>query len=154
MLLESFQMFSTVLRHYGVQDPLLYCRTHQHHPCTKWLIESRTNYLWLLEHVQGMHQEYKSRYRKVHRSYLQLIDIVCQIPLNYPEIGLTKFVLAMPDKYKVSDPIQSYRNYYIGDKLRFATWRLPSHVPDWIIKDYEEKTLKTNTTIHTSVGHV
>jgi hypothetical protein len=40
----------------------------------------------------------------------------------------------MPDKYKViGDSIQSYRNYYTGDKVAFATWKSPSNPPLWFI---------------------
>lgn len=131
MILESCQILSTALRHHGFEDPLLYRRTHIHHPCVKWVIESRSNYLWLLEHLNALHNEYKLRYMKVHRSYRLLIEILSEVPLSYPDIGLTEFVLAMPEKYKVKDPVESYRNYYFGDKARFSTWTTPSTVPKW-----------------------
>jgi hypothetical protein len=42
----------------------------------------------------------------------------------------------MPDKYKVpGDTIQSYRNYYIGDKISFAKWKSPSTTPSWFTED-------------------
>jgi hypothetical protein len=28
----------------------------------------------------------------------------------------------MPDEYKTDDYVQSYRNYYVGDKKRFAKY--------------------------------
>ena len=53
------------------------------------------------------------------------------IPTNFPESGLTPFALAMPDKYKViDDPVQSYRNYYCGDKRDMATWKKRDK-PEW-----------------------
>jgi len=36
----------------------------------------------------------------------------------------------MPEIYKVSCVVESYRNYYRGDKRRFATWKNRS-VPEW-----------------------
>jgi hypothetical protein len=45
---------------------------------------------------------------------------------------LTPFALAMPDKYKTDDPIQSYRNYYMSDeKQKIATWNKRRKKPDW-----------------------
>ena len=39
---------------------------------------------------------------------------------------------AMPDECKVpGDAVQSYRNYYVMKKRRFATWKAPSTVPEW-----------------------
>jgi len=29
----------------------------------------------------------------------------------------------MPDEYKVKDVVESYRNYYMGAKKSFATWK-------------------------------
>ena len=38
----------------------------------------------------------------------------------------------MPDECKVpGDAVQSYRNYYVMKKRRFATWKAPSTVPEW-----------------------
>lgn len=40
---------------------------------------------------------------------------------------------AMPDQYRVSNnAVQSYRNYYIGDKQRLATWKF-RNPPAWYI---------------------
>ena len=45
------------------------------------------------------------------------------------DIGLTSFKLAMPDQYKCNDPVKSYRDYYIGEKSRFAKWK--TEPPAW-----------------------
>jgi hypothetical protein len=36
----------------------------------------------------------------------------------------------MPDEYKVADPVQSYRNYYMGAKAYFAVWK-NRETPEW-----------------------
>ena len=42
---------------------------------------------------------------------------------------------AMPDECKVpGDSVQSYRNYYVMKKRRFATWKAPAQVPEWYKK--------------------
>jgi len=56
--------------------------------------------------------------------------------------GLTPFAQAMPDHYKVSgDAVQAYRNYYIGDKARFAKWKESSLVPEWFSEGVLESEL-------------
>jgi len=52
-------------------------------------------------------------------------------PNNLPDLGWQDPPPAMPDKYKQTDTIQSYRNYYIGDKIAFAKWKSPSTIPEW-----------------------
>jgi len=38
----------------------------------------------------------------------------------------------MPDEYKVSNYIKSYRNYYVGEKKRFARYT-GVDVPDFML---------------------
>ena len=41
----------------------------------------------------------------------------------------------MKEEYKVDDdPIKSYRNYYIKDKVRFAKWEPRAKIPSWFPK--------------------
>jgi hypothetical protein len=50
---------------------------------------------------------------------------------NLPDRGWSDPPPAMPDKYKETDTIQSYRNYYIGEKVSFAKWKSPATIPEW-----------------------
>jgi hypothetical protein len=36
----------------------------------------------------------------------------------------------MPDKYKNSDAVQAYRDYYIHEKSRFDKWKF-TEPPEW-----------------------
>ena len=47
-----------------------------------------------------------------------------------PSIGLTPFAQAMPEQYKDLDVVVAYRNYYIGEKNKFAVWK-HSPKPTW-----------------------
>ena len=50
-------------------------------------------------------------------------EVFSQLPKNIPSKGwLSDPTPAMPDEYKASNAIQSYRNYYVGDKKRFAKY--------------------------------
>ena len=56
-----------------------------------------------------------------------------KLPVNIPKVGwLCDPTPAMPAQYKVDDVIQSYRNYYIGDKKSFAVWK-KRDTPSWFV---------------------
>lgn len=89
-----------------------YKLTHKNHPCIKWTLECKNNYMWLAEYGVLLCREYTYRYKKIHASQ----DLMHYLYLNPPAIQVlpkyTPPALAMPDIYKEKDPIQSYKNYY------------------------------------------
>tara|TARA_X000001316_G_C922431_1_gene37817 strand:- start:6905 stop:7474 length:570 start_codon:yes stop_codon:yes gene_type:complete len=108
-----------------------YPPAHIKHPCTMWVIDSLGNYKWLIKHMRALCYEYRLRYGKVHKSEGCLMIYEGQIDnLFFPKEKRTEFVKAMPDKYKVKDPVISYRVFYNMDKFPFAKWKL-GNVPDW-----------------------
>lgn len=122
MVLESAQMLSTVLS--GPYKP-----THRHHPCTKWVSESRDNAEWLCLLMHWLNQEYKERWNKCddHLAYTKCHHLLEKIT-QLPNVGqATPFALAMPEQYKTADPVESYRAYY-HSKI-FASWR--NGAPIW-----------------------
>ena len=143
MVLESAQLLSTVQRLNGNEDPGLYRKTHIKHPCTIWLGISKDNYYWLVQHFEALFKEFTNRYNKTHKSS-KLFDLLKYPPEQLPNIGLTPFVTAMPDKYKVLDPIQSYRNYYIGEKIQGNYWtkRTELELDSWLTNHLTESQFK------------
>ena len=116
--------------------PMLYKSVMLNHPCTIWTCKSLENYDWHVEHALELCAEYDRRYRRIHATEKILRWCKKYSPKNSNKRqlskGLTPFAQAMPDHYKVSgDAVQAYRNYYIGDKARFAKWKEPSLVPEW-----------------------
>jgi hypothetical protein len=108
MILESTQILSTVCRSYGMN--VGYKATHINHPCVKWCSESLTNWIWLRNLVKHLNDEWKLRFNHIknHKSY----DVAMSLPTPPIDIfELTPFALAMPDKYRSGDAVQSYRNY-------------------------------------------
>ena len=109
--------------------------THVNHPCTVWTRQSLKNYNWHLALMSCLLSEYTKRYSKVHKSttvYQWLLD---NNPMSFPTNIKTPFPICMKDEYKVgNDPIQSYRKYYIKDKVRFAKWEPRAKTPDWFTK--------------------
>jgi hypothetical protein len=102
---------------------------HKNHPCSIWCRASLTNYLYLCELGLELSKEYTFRYGKHHKSTDVIQWCLNNLP-NIPDIGFTPPALAMPDQYKVDDFVQSYRNYYIGEKKGFATWK-NREIPYW-----------------------
>lgn len=117
---------------YDINAPLLYRSTMINHPCTVWSRESMANYDWLVEHGLALCAEYTHRYDKIHGSQRVIEWCRENIPKKIPTgVFLTPFAQAMPEKYRVkNDAVSAYRNYYIGEKMRFATWT-NREVPDW-----------------------
>jgi hypothetical protein len=144
LLLEAVQMLCTAIQIIDPDNEIknhikIYKIAHKNHPCTIWIRESLENYIWTLNMVDAMHEEWKYRYshsnEKRHKSH-----IVAEYLRNYapsankfPSKGLTKFALAMPIEYKCDDPVISYRNYYQSEiKQKIASWK-KREKPDWYI---------------------
>lgn len=109
----------------------IYSATHANHPSAIWVRQSRANYLWLYKLWIALMDEYTYRYGKIHAS--QRLNVWLMMPPNnIPDKPFTEPTPAMPDLYKVTgDSIQSYKNYYLGDKQRMFSWK-KRQVPSWI----------------------
>ena len=121
MVLESAQMLCGA---FDPKDKAPYKRTHYNHPCNVWARASQENYEWLILHGLALATEYSWRYGRTHASekviawcynnYKQL--------LKFPKKEKTPYALAMPEKYKTNNAVESYINYYLGEKLSKAKW--------------------------------
>ncbi len=129
MIVESCQLLCNVfytncdIFTFNIKIP--YKFTHKNHPCTKWIRISRENFEWLLKHLYGLLKQYKLRYNKIHKCqeiFNWILNNRHYLVFDY--IGLTNFVKCMPEKYKEKSAIKSYKNYYLGEKLKFAKWKL------------------------------
>jgi hypothetical protein len=128
MPLETAQMLCTVLQQNSVLN-VPYKPVHRKHPCTLWVAESQNNFLWLCKLGIALCDEYTYRYGKIHKCR-EVIEF-CSNHFNVlPDIPITKFVQAMPDEYKRSNPIEGYREYYRKGKNHIAVWT-KREVPYW-----------------------
>ena len=118
MVLETAQMLSTAARKRGFE--LGYKSAYPKHPMTLWISESPHNYSWAIQHGLALGTEYQLRYHKVHKSH----EVIKELAMldNGDATQMTKPPQCMPDEYKTDDYVQSYRNYYVGDKKRFAKY--------------------------------
>ena len=105
-------------------DSVLYASTHINHPSAIWVRQRESHYRWLFGLWIELMNEYTYRYGKVHASS-RLIGYLNRPPTNIEfGGGFDQPTPAMPDKYKVpGDSIQSYKNYYNGDKQHLANWK-------------------------------
>ncbi len=143
ILLEAVQMLCTAKKLLEPEEEInekLYKISHKNHPVSIWCRTSRENYIWTLDLVEELHNEWKYRYNhpetKVHKSYIICTYLRNSIPneICFEKTGLTPFVLAMPTIYKTEDPIISYRNYYMSpEKQKIATWNKKRNIPEWYI---------------------
>lgn len=142
ILLEAVQMLCTSIQ---VIDPdneiqnhiKLYKIAHKNHPVTIWMRTSLENYIWTLDLVEAMHNEWKYRYDhpadKMHKSYIVATYLRKYAPRadKFPQTGLTPFALAMPVECKSLDAIESYRKYYqTPEKRKIASWK-KREKPNW-----------------------
>ena len=136
MILEGTQMLCTVLNQNGVEAP--YKSTHMKHPCTLWTGRSLSNWMWLRKLTLQLNEEFLFRYRKsINHESASVARELSPPPIS--DIGLTEFAQAMPDVYKVpGNPVQAYRNFYVGEKWRFATWTR-RRTPKWFTEAIRSK---------------
>lgn len=160
MILESCQLLCTAHRvldghktnvtgksgrkytRYVMLDPFmetfLYKSTMVNHPCSIWTRENSSNYHWLATHNIALLNEYTVRYGKNHICEKYGNWLLENPPRRIKNGSLTPFALAMPDQYKCSDSVLSYRNYYINEKHKFAKWKTQD-IPDWYSEGIAKK---------------
>lgn len=130
MTLETAQLLSTAGRLAGwwrIPD-CAYADTHIHHPCVLWCATSTGNYQWLHRLGVWLGREYTWRYNKVHKS----ASIIRALRPRFVVHTMTTPPLCMPEQYWCGDVVQAYRNYYMGEKVRFARYTRRS-IPPWFI---------------------
>jgi len=138
ILLEAVQMLCSAKRILDPEDDneQLYKLAHKNHPVTIWCRKTKENFLWTLDLVDALHDEWKFRYdhpeNKVHKSYLVAQYLRNHLPSDdsFEAEGLTPFAQAMPEQYKSDDAVTSYRNYYMSEKQNIASWK-KREKPDW-----------------------
>lgn len=146
MILESCQLLCSVYPPEFFKD-IPYKRTHYNHPCAIWARTSKENFDWLCLHTYHLIQEYQKRYNKEHKCQkvldwvwkceltLSLFHYLPDNPFKWKQEGLTEFPQCMPDQYKIpNNPVQAYRNYYKGEKVKFAKWKM-GNIPEWWLNE-------------------
>lgn len=127
----------TTVKHWRLEDErdsILYKAVHMSHPCTVWTMKTRSNYEWHFEHYRALAEEYKYRYGRDHKSWVDLCDVLRTPPRNIPQGPLTTHPLAMksnPECMYPDDPVKSYRLFYQTKQDRFKMVWSKRDVPEW-----------------------
>ena len=124
-----------------------YLSTHKNHPSSCWVREARDNYSWAFKLFQGLMSEFHERYGSTHAS-ARLIPFIGDHPLgDSAPVGFSPPPQAMPDQYKSTDTVGAYRQYYRGEKARFAVWR--NQTPYW----WKETSMNTTPALQIIAKH-
>lgn len=107
----------------------MYKPTHKNHPCAIWVRLNEENYTWTCNLLYWLLKEYTYRYSKTYK-VAEMYEKFRINPKNIKDGFFTYPVLAMPEHYKQSDPVQAYRDYYMGEKRHIAKWT-NREVPFW-----------------------
>lgn len=115
------------------RDAVLYAATHINHPSAIWCRDSTGNYNWLHSLLVQLCAEYTHRYGKIHKCQQSgLVDQLGSCPNNIRHGQFTEVTPAMHDDVKLGNSIDSYRNYYINNKSKMASWK-NREVPNWYV---------------------
>jgi hypothetical protein len=132
MCIEYSQILCSV-HHVTNSDYLIpYKLSHKNHPCSIWARECIENYQWLTSLGLHLCQEYTFRYGKRHKSQNVIEWALTHKPKIRKNNQITSFALAMPDEFKLDNPVSSYRNYYINGKTNLLAWKNRPQ-PYWIL---------------------
>lgn len=139
MILETTQLLCSAWHiidpNHEIYNPC-YKLTHKNHPSAIWTRESSYNYSWLCQLGLELCKEYTYRYGKTHKCEQYIISLSENIPL-LPSDEWTPPKPAMPDQYKCSDVVDSYRNYYCFEKDHLHSWKgkiAGRPIPTWILE--------------------
>lgn len=134
MILETAQILSTVIRGRDAvyaDANSLYRPTHTGHPCVKWAGQSKGNYVWLLDHMKALLDEYTSRFGKEHKSG-SLLHALANYADSMPSPEMTHFVNCTDFKHipNVYDAYkQALSSKWVKDKI-VPRWT-KSNQPEW-----------------------
>lgn len=142
ILLEAVQMLCSAKRILEPDDEIcetIYKLAHKNHPVTIWCRTSKANFLWTLDLIEELHNEWRFRYghskRVYHKAYLIALVLKDHVPKTFEKVGLTPFALAMPPEYKTDDAVESYRQYYMSqEKQKIASWKRGRKKPVWYVR--------------------
>ena len=99
---------------------------------TIWVSETLANFTWALDNALWINNEYEYRFKKTHKSYKVIKNIIdFELMAHIPDGDFTDPPQCMPDEYKDNDYVTAYRNFYKGEKEYFAKWEKGRQQPEW-----------------------
>lgn len=141
LVTEGVQLLSNAMHYYELKSAP-HKISHFNHPCSRWVRESKSNWLWLWGLCNALGNEYTYRYDRKHLSHIKLLQYIPNNP-NIIDLGLTPFANCTPYKLNLN-VVDAYRLYYVTHKNHIAFWK-KRNIPNWY-KNIKENLL-TNSTI-------
>jgi len=153
MIVETVQMMVSAARRHGAPESLMpmtkatkykpstpHKGGYHNHPCTRWVGDSMTNYLWCYDLLTQLLMEFtfRSPDSKSHFAETQVSQLK-RLHEFIPQSQATPPAQAMPDEYKHDDPVLAYRRYYKEAKATqsWFSYKVASR-PEWL--DAQEQT--------------
>jgi len=138
MVAELFQQLGSAARRHGATDDMLPLTKrgtplrggYHNHPCTRWVGASSSNYEWAVTHALALCDEYTFRYGRRHFCESGIRELA-KLQHLIPSGDLTRFALAMPQRYHHLEPVEAYCKYYIYEKAEIAVWAHGRPAPEW-----------------------
>ncbi len=131
MILESAQLLSTA--HHLCGDGGPYKVTHQNHPSAVWVRQSVAHYSWLYILMLELGKEYTHRFSKEHKTIREHKDSLFFTPRDIKALGWQDPPLAMPEHCQLDSAVESYRNYYLTEKINLMKYT-KRNAPWWMQK--------------------
>ena len=138
---ETAQVLCTVLNVNGHQSP--YASFNPKHPTVIWASKSKSNWLWAQQLGIELCREFTYRYGRVHKTEEIIRTLKC--PPELPDLAFTDPTPAMPDEFRSTNSLNSYRRFYFYGKRRMffkvnGDWRwtkrdLPPFMKRYLIRD-------------------
>lgn len=126
MILESLQLLSTAIHHYGGNAP--YKPTHYNHPATIWTRKNYWNALWLYKHFLALCDEYTKRYNKIHKCSQYSDQVYSQLYL-IPAVGTNQTPFVNCTKFKEIENVFEAYKIALQDKWEQDT--IKGYEPKW-----------------------
>jgi len=140
MIIESCQMLSTNAQLLG--QTTRYRKSFENHPATIWARSSSANFRNLVTLAKSLRDEFCRRYNRfTHGSddvIAQMTELINtpQFISSFPAHHNTPLPLCMPDEYKLSDVVTSYRNYFANKpNLRYFSDDVPAWIAEYRTND-------------------
>ncbi len=113
-------------------EDILYKPTHINHPVAIWVRKGCGNYKYLYDLYISLCNEYEYRFRKIHKSS-QLAKYLEKYPNKIEYRPFSEPSIATNDNCRLQDAIESYRKYYVKDKIRLKKYT-NRETPYWLIE--------------------
>jgi hypothetical protein len=129
MIIEMAQLLSTAqhLSNGKANKEIIYKASYNNHPCAIWVRQCKENYLWTLQLLEELLNEYEFRYMKEHKTKrllkeLSLIPELNTLDQKTPPPLIVSDDCKTIDNFFILKTIKSYRKYYLDYKRHLAKW--------------------------------